>query len=365
MFCLILAWVPIQERPMAMAVMEVGSSIGTIVLYFSSGFIVQSFTWTGLFYMPAIVSLTLAVIFISFIRNAPEDHPLMTEDELNYIKGKEVVRGSMEMTPSDGKASPDSVSRASYEEAEEEEASLVIQYAIPWKKMLTNKSVLSLFLFKFARTLVFHFINSKIPHYLKHVLKEDIVAVGVTYAIFTGIMFMTILGSAKISEAMIVKGWISRTNCRRTFSLISGTATAVSFMLIPTLRCNTVGVKVFFYFCAFGVGCGMASDVSIPPEMSSNFSAILFSLCNMCHVIPGFVSPMFAGFVLGQVDDEWVAWNIIFYTIGCFLIFANIIFVIFIRAKKQDFDDVKEPPPRDSRSMSVVSMLSNFQSQYV
>jgi sugar phosphate permease len=362
MFCLIINWVPVQERPMAMAVMEVGSSIGTIVLYFSSGFIVQAFTWTGLFYMPAIVSLVLAVAFVSFIRNTPEDHPLISEEELNHIHGKEITRNELEMSHSDGKASPaDNVSMESYES----EVNLVVQYAIPWRKMLTNKSVLSLFLFKLARTMVFHFINSKIPHYLKHVLKEDIVSVGVSYAIFTGIMFMVILSSAKISEAMIVKGWISRTNCRRAFSLVSGFATAFAFMMIPTLQCNIVGVKVFFYFCAIGVGCGMASDVTVPPEMSSNFSAILYALCNMCHVIPGFVSPMFAGFVLGQVEDEWVAWKIIFYTIGCFLIFANVIFLIFIRAKRQDFDEIKEPPRRDSRIMSVVSIMSNYQSQYV
>ena len=54
----------------------------------------------------------------------------------------------------------------------------------------------------------------------------------------------------------------------------------------------------------------MASDVIVPPEMTTNFSAILFSLCNMCHVIPGFVAPMFAGFVLGSVADEWQAWDI-------------------------------------------------------
>lgn len=362
LFVIAVGWVTPQERSMAMAMNEVGSSIGTIFLFFTSGFLVQQYSWTSMFYFPAIASLIAFIVFAAFTRSRPEDHPFISEKELNHIKGvsEDVAsENSMEMTPSEGKESPDDVSLASHSDEKE----LVVQYAVPWRKMLTNKAVLSLFFFKFARTLLFHFINSKIPFYLRHVLKEDIVSVGIIYAIFTGIMFAAVLGSAKLSEVMIEKGWLSRTNCRRFFSLWSGTGAAVAFMLMPALRCEGAWIKVFFYFIAMCTGCGMASDVTIPPEMTSNFSAILYSLCNMCHVIPGFVSPMFAGFVLGKVEDEWVAWDIIFNTIGAFCIFANIVFIIFIRAKKQDFDDVKDmppPPPRDMRAMSIVSAISNY-----
>lgn len=81
----------------------------------------------------------------------------------------------------------------------------------------------------------------------------------------------------------------------------------------------------------------------------------------MCHVIPGFVAPQFVGFVLGSYgDDQWKAWDIIFYSLGSLMLVVHVIFVIFIKAEKQDFDDIKEPPPRDFRSMSVVSALSHI-----
>lgn len=356
-FVIAIGWVPPQERAMAMAMNEIGSSIGTIFLFFTSGFLVQRFTWTSLFYMPAIASLMAFVVFFFFVRNSPEEHPFISEKEVAYIRGlDDKSSGDIEMeSSSNSEQQPaDDVSIESYES----EKDLVQEYSIPWRKMLTNKAVISLCLFKFSRTMVFHFINSKIPYYLKTVLNEDLVSIGITYAIFTGILLAMVLISAKISEIIIEKGWLSRTNTRRFFSLFAGTGSAVSFMMIAAFRCNATAVKVFFYFIAIGQGCGMAADVVMPPEMTTHFSAILYALGNMSQVIPGFVSPMFAGFVLGRYGEEWIAWDIIINTIGVFGIVCNIIFLIFIRAEKQDFDYVKEPPPRDHRTMSIVSALS-------
>ena len=360
-FVLAITWFPPQERSMALALNEIGGSIGTILLFFTSGFLVQEYTWTSLFYFPAIVSFIAFLMFAFFVRSQPEDHPFISEEELAHIRGKKNTMSSsdLEMRGTDGQTYDDDVSMASsYEEEVVEEK---VQYAVPWRKMLTNKAVLSLFLFKLSRTMLFHLINTKIPFYLKHVLKEDIVSVGIIYGLFTGILFACVLVSAKLSDMIISRGWLSRTNCRRFFSLFSGTGSAIAFMLVPALRCRGVLIKVFFYFIAVGQGLAMASDVTIPPEMTGNFSAILYALCNMCHVIPGFVSPMFAGFVLGIEEDEWVAWDIIFNTIGAFCIFSNIIFIIFIRAERQDFDHVEQNTPhRDMRAMSIVSGISNY-----
>lgn len=360
-FVMAVGWVPVQERALAMAMNESGAMVGTILLFFASGFLVEQYTWTSMFYFPAISALIASIVFFLFTRNKPEDHPLISEKEIAFIRGKpeEVTPSNLEMNGNDtaSKTSDsDDISLSSYQE----DHKLVVQYAVPWKKMLTNKAVLSLFLFKISRTLIFHLINSKIPFYLKHVLKEDIVSVGIIYAVFTGIMLASVFASVKMSEIMIVRCWMTRTNCRKFFSIFSGTGGAIAFMAMAALRCNRAWIKVFFYFIAICNGLGMASDVAVPPEMTTNFSAILYALCNMCHVIPGFISPMFAGFVLGSVEDEWVAWDIIFNTLGSFCILANIIFLVFMKAERQDFDDVKDPPRRDQRIMSIVSNISNF-----
>ena len=205
LFVIAIAWVPIKERSMAMAMNEIGAHIGTIILFFSSGFLVQKYTWSSMFYFPAIISGITFVVVVFFMRNRPEEHFLVSEKEIDYIRQNEDAKSVNEMELQEnginGSAmNTDDVSMCSYATESEPE----VRYAVPWKKMLTNKAVLSLFLYKLTRNMIYHFINSKLPHYLKTVLKEDIVSIGIIYAVFTVVAFFAVLGSAKVSEMVSI-----------------------------------------------------------------------------------------------------------------------------------------------------------------
>ena len=67
---------------------------------------------------------------------------------------------------------------------------------------------------------------------------------------------------------------------------------------------------------------------------------------------------MITGWVLGGVSDQWMAWSIIFHSFGGICILCTIAFMMFASTDVQDFDDVRQLPTRDLRSMSIVSAMS-------
>lgn len=356
MFVIMMHWMPIQERPIGMAMVEAGIHIGNIVMYFTSGFLIEKFTWTSMFYFPAIGSVVTLILATILLRNKPEDHFLCSHEEVNYIRKHGIAgKADSELTsPTSGDGESDCVDLVD----NNNDSNKMKHYPIPWKKMLTNRVVIVLLLFKFSRYICSALITANMPGYFRNVLNEGIIHVGILYAVYTSIVFITIMISAKGSEVLIARGFITRTNCRKFASIFSGLMPSIALMMIPVMRCNSGAVKFFFFLCALGQGFQLISEGMIPAEISANFYAILFAIVNMSSIIPGFIAPLITGLVLGKLGGEWLAWDIVIHSFGAIGIVTFLFFFIFISAEKQDFDDVHDLQQRQTRSMSIVSAMS-------
>ena len=364
MFVIIMNWMPVHERSIGMAFDDVGIHIGNIVIFFTSGFLIKRYTWTSMFYFPAIAAFIAFIATAILLRNKPEEHFLITEKEIAYIKreSNESNQGSeLEMrSPTDSEKVRQ---RSRSSSSSSMDPSIKKRFAIPWRKMMTNKVVITLLFFKFARRLIATTVTANMPGYFKNVLNESIVSVGIIYAIGTGITFVSILSSAKMSEMVITKGWLTRTNCRKVFGVLSGLIPSIAFMMIPLMRCHSGAVKVLFFLFSVGQGCQIGAEVMIPADITANFKAILFAMANISSVIAALIAPLITGAVLGRVGLEWQAWDIIIHSFGSIGILASILFVLFISSQKQDFDDISDHSSmsvtkRNARSSSIISAMS-------
>ena len=335
---LIVAWMPQKERPTAMALTEVGSSMGNIVLSLASGFLISKYTWSSMFYMPAAASLACFFLVLLALRDHPAPEPsLPTKQQLEPIT--------------------DGSHAEKMEQNEHQEA--VSNDAVPWKAIMTNKAVLSLLFFKFGRSLVGQVVSSKIFCYFKNILNQDDVSIGVMFSLYTTFLLAAVLVSARLSEHMIQWRWLSRTNVRRLFSLFAGSMSAVALMVIPSLHCSCFAVKCLLFVVAVGQGCGMASDVALPPEMTNSFAALLYSMGSVASLLPGFIAPSYAGLLLSKIPDQWLAWSALFYSIGGLAVLANLFFLAFVRAEQQDFDFECRSRDKCQRTASVSSMYKD------
>lgn len=315
-FGLFCAWMPLKERSTAFGLLNTGAKIGGCLPYFLSGILISSYGWPALFYVPGIVALVILIVFFVMVRSTPEDHPFISEREVRFIQQANESEGG--------------------KKAEKTH--------IPWLRIVTNASVLSVAFFQFACFWVLTIFFSYIPKYLNEIIHVPVGMNGMINGIVYLISLTSLLTTGFLSEMVIQKGILTRTNTRRAFSLVTGTATSVCFFLIPAVGCNRPALYTLIFVGSVLTGFSSGSDTPLASEMSKNFPSALFALLNMTATSTGFIVPAVCGSILQSLhDDPWKAWSIIFYIAGAVNIFANIVFIIFVRAERQDFDLIDDP----------------------
>ena len=323
-------WAPIEERSLFIAVNEIGAQVGNILMQFCSGYLMHAYSWSILFYLPGSASLVLMLFVLLFVRNHPEDHCLVTPDEVACIHAapRASTDESTILVSADGCFDEETVRSAPSTPSER----------IPWSGILSNRAVWALFLFKFARSLASYLLSSELPTYLASVLHEDLVTIGVVTAVGTSLTLVSLVASAKVSEVLIQRRCFTRTKARKLFALLSGLGNALFLVLIPSLRCNHASVITVFFIDSFLYGCQTGSDTPLPAEMTSKFYAVVYAMTNLFATAPGFLAPMITGAILTRVQDRWLAWSLVFYSFGGFLALASLFFLAFASAARQDFD---------------------------
>ena len=333
-FVLICSWVPVKERSTALSVSGFGLSIGDVLLFLCSGYLINAYTWTSLFFVPAIVSVFVFLTLVVFLRNRPEDHFLVTPEELAIITGTPVRK--RKDCETDQLVEPDCNNNEENEPVLRNEA--IVKEPIPWLRFMCNKAVMSWLNFKIMRSNMTFIVGTQMPTYLVNVMHMDIVNMGIMTAVHSMLGMVTSPLGACLSEWMVIKKGYSRTNTRKLFSILIGVVEATLIILIPIMRCNRTAVLILYNSSSLLGGFYAAAQGPLPAEMSTKFHGILFSIGNLCATISGFASPMIAGYVLQNIDDVWKAYDILFISAGSLVILANLIFLLFGSAERQEFD---------------------------
>ena len=155
-YAMLYKWMPQKERSFALAFMDVGGTIGSIVAASLTGYLSEhgfAGGWPSSFYVSGIISGATFVIWVTCTYSLPEDHPFISDDELRYIQQH---RGT-------GKNphGSDSVSH---------KLGARPRPPVPWRAILTSTPVLAVIASKFSLGWTFFTILSKLPAYLNDVL---------------------------------------------------------------------------------------------------------------------------------------------------------------------------------------------------
>lgn len=151
---------------------------------------------------------------------------------------------------------------------------------------------------------------------------------------------ISVMLAGYLSEAIIQKQWIGRTNCRKLFLGLAAFGQAASLLTIPSLGCNipiTVLVLVIGRFCE---GFNAGGLVPVPSEMSRNFPATVFGILTTFSTSCGLIAPYLVGLVLESnlSDDLLQLWSYVFYTAASLSVMSALIFIVFGSAERQSWD---------------------------
>ncbi|KAI1288230.1 Sialin [Halotydeus destructor] len=333
-YAMLYKWMPQKERSLALAFMDVGGTIGSIVAASLTGYLSEhgfAGGWPSSFYVSGIISLVTFVLWVTLVSSTPEEHHLITEEELDYIRkhrgnGQNAggVKGSRTRPP------------------------------VPWRAILTSSPVIAVIISKFSLGWTFFTILSKLPAYLNDVLHVSPTENGLLNASLYTATIISLLTAGHISEKMIQIGWFSRTRCRKMFAAIASLGAATCLAIVPSVGCNKTAVMMLFITSNFLMGCGSGGDGPVPSELTTNFPATIFSIANMVACSSGFVAPYVIGVILeSKAGDLQYLWSIIFYLASAIAGTGIMAFLFFGSADIQPWDAPTDPSGQGMTMLST------------
>ena len=270
-------WLPVGERVRAQGIMWMSARWGGAFTPILVVAIFRIVDWRTAFMIFGLLGTVWAAAFYYWYRDNPKDHPSVNAAELAIIGGAA------------GSASGHG--------------------DVPWKKLVTSRSVLLLWLQYFLLSYSWYFYITWLPTYLqdkKHLSAEYSAVLGILPLFLGGIGCMV---SGLIAPVITrLTGDMRKT--RRILSCIGFAGAAIlvfSFMQIedPLLGMICIGMSSFF------------NDIVMPPawgacmDIGGKYAGTLSGSMNMVGNLAGAVAPMFGGYVLKATGDNW---TIFFYT---------------------------------------------------
>lgn len=150
-YAMLYKWMPQKERSLALACMDVGATIGSIVAASLTGYLSEhgfAGGWPSSFYVSGLISAVTFVIWVTCTHSIPEDHPTISNVELRCIQQTRGTGNNSHGTASSKLRGPQ----------------------VPWRAILTSTPVLAVISFRFSLGWTFFTILSKLPAYLNDVL---------------------------------------------------------------------------------------------------------------------------------------------------------------------------------------------------
>lgn len=313
-------WMMKCDKSISLALIISSQTLGKIIILSISGFIIQSFGWSAIFYLSSFVSLIVTLMILFFIRDKPSQVTWMSQEELKQI-------------------SLDHESKSQV--TDDTQVNTCSTIKIPWFLILTNVPFLSLIFFIFTNSWIFTIYTNELPLFLDQVSGIHITTNGMVNAATNVTRIISLVTSGYLSEKLITCKILTRLKSRKLFSILLGFGQCLCLLVIPYVSHDAHLLAVVLLIATFA--SGMASGCTLPLhyELSSNYSVVLLSLTDTIGNLTGIIVPIFASVI--QVLCEslvTLGWNIIFTSSATMIAVSNVIFLFFIQTERQPFDYV-------------------------
>jgi MFS family permease len=283
-----------------------GAYLGTIVgIPVSSTLCAISFLggWPAVFYVFGTLGILWFLFWIPFVQNDPATDPTISIYEREYIE-------------------------TSMASAEDEAP----KKAIPWLKILTNLPFWALLINHTCNNWAFYTLLTWMPAYILHILHFDISSSGfisvLPYIGFT----VAWIGGGQIADYMIAHWW-STTTVRKIFQTVGFAFGGVFLVVTGHLTSVVPAVASLTAAMTFMglVGSGFANNHL---DIGAEYSGVLMGITNTAATIPGIVSPVLTGWILGDTP-HLQNWQNVFYISGGVFAFGIIVWLAFASGKRQ------------------------------
>jgi MFS transporter, ACS family, glucarate transporter len=271
-------WVGEARRGAANSIFLMGVGIGGTVTPPLITWIMRRWGWPMSFYISAILGIALALVWLGYATNRPEQHPSVNSEEMRIIRG--------------GHPSPDS----QFQKKNPEPANP------PWRKFLSNASTWGLMLSYFCEGYPNYIFYTWFFLYLVRVRGMSVSQGGIWGAApFFAVMVLAPVGGSFSDYAVARFG---KRRGRQTAACLGMACSAILLTLGAHTPANILAVV--FLSGAMGMNIFATSTYwAACNDLTPNFSASLSSMMNMWGNIGGWLSPILTAIIATRLG--WTA----------------------------------------------------------
>ncbi len=296
-FSLYTRWVPLGERSRSVGIANSGIPLGTVFALLVTPVIVIHLGWEWAFYLFGVVGLVWWVVWHFSATARPQEHPLISPEELQRIEEGGGQSGE--------------------------------QGATPWGKLLSCPAVWAIVVAHFCNNWTLYVLLSWLPTYVTKGLGVDYASVGLFSMIPHVASFLALNFFGTVADRMI-SGGMAVVTVRRIMQTIGFGGIACALFIVGTVE--TVWLAIAIMTVGNTLGAAVTGGFAVNHmDVAPKYAGTLMGITNTAGTIPGIIGVTITGMILEQTGS----WALVFGVAGGIALFGLVFFLIFARGTEQ------------------------------
>ncbi|XP_046392975.1 vesicular glutamate transporter 1-like isoform X2 [Ischnura elegans] len=296
-------WAPPGERTHLATFAFSGSYFGTVASLSIASLLAESLGWPSIFYAFGVVGLLWFFIWMTFVKETPQEDRRITDFELDLI------RSSVGPASNHGK-----------------------DVHVPWRHFVTSLPVWAIAIAHFCENWGFYTLLTELPTYLTDVLGLDLKSVGFLSAMPYLLMGFVVQFGGLIADYLIFKKRFSKTQIRKICTCGAFVFQAVFLLLASKARSPPLVITLLTF--AVGIGGFAWAGFSVNHlDLAPQYASILMGISNTMATLPGMISPSLTGYLVQHKSA--LEWEVVFYIAAGIYLTGALLYGLFATAERQ------------------------------
>ena len=304
-------WIPRAEFGRAQTLSVSGVTVGQMIAYPLTTWIILNFSWQLVFYFNALLGFVWAAVWLWSSTDMPGEHPKIDAAERTYIESNLPPRPAV---------------------------------PLPLWTVFSSASLLTVTLAFMCYAYVLWMFLFWFPTYLVEARGMSLGVMGTVGIFMHGASFLGVIGAGMLSDWLLRNGWNAQF-ARVRFGAF-GLTLALPCLVLAAQTSSPLICVVFLvlFYGLFSMGIGVFTTVAL--EFNPHQAGAIFGMMNTLGTFAGVLGPWSAGQMIERSGGDWTI--PLFVATGVGAVSALILFVVKIR--KIEIDDVALAEPAESGS---------------
>lgn len=264
-------WFQKSEKGRAASALLAGSYFGPVIAPVLTVAIYQAWGWQSVFYIFGAMGFVVAIVWYWLGRDKPEEHPMVSKEELELIVKNRTVK--------------------------EEKKQIA-----PWGQFLKNGRFWALGLQYFVVLYIVTFFLVWLPTYLMEARQFSLVNMGFAASLPWLCIFITVMTGGTLSDWLVKKG---KSKMVARGSLAIGGLAIFTVTMYLAAYATTPWVNVLWLTLALGsLGFPVVTSWAVAVDLGNEYSGSVSGWMNLWGNIGAFLSPILCGWLAETIGWE-------------------------------------------------------------